>query len=549
MEPKPETNNSCELPAVQPFSWPRAIEETAYNLISEYHIKTAEDSQQIYIWKENRYVLAQGGLQKIVLDKLRIEADFKPVQDSYVHKCISLIKSDTMTPREKFNTNHEYIPLQNGYLKIEDGTLIKADPDLIYTWALPVKYQKDAKCSITNRLIDSILGEHRDTFWEFMGYCLYNKTIKKSSLLLYGTHNTGKTTVTNLLRWFLGEKNLVYNELRALTEDRWATSTLVDKLLNIGNDMSAKTIKDDSMFKKITDGNAIQVEQKGIQPFSYVPTCKLIFNCNDLPKVENTSSAYYERLNLIKCENEIENGDESFKHGDWVTDEEKSGMLNKALIGLQKIRANKKFSNVLSWKDTMEEYTKNTDTVEYFIGKCVTEDFESLTPIQLSHTVIYKCYQSFCEALKITAVKRSSFFHAKNTWKSHFGDDSYVKRSSKGREVCHIKIDLLYISNLLTSSDNVSSASNNYNRVMYNKEGEYIKSKPIGKQFTGTVVFSEAHDDWLDQLSAEYEREQIEISLMSEEDYKDYLQTKQADYERAIELEHEMVEVGPEGVD
>jgi putative DNA primase/helicase len=483
------------------------IQRVAKEMIEDYHIKTASDTEEIFLFKNNHYQQPQGYIKKIISERLDMYKEHW--HPRLILEIIKVIQSRTMVDREIFNSNHDFIPCKNGYLEIKTGKLHPPNPHYVYTWQLPVNFDKDAQCPKAEKVLLQILGENfTKTFWEFAGYCLYNNTIKKSALVLYGTHNTGKTTAANVLRTFLGDKNVVSNELKNLSEDRWAPATLFGKLCNIATEMSPRAIKDDTMFKAITDGNPIMAEKKGMQPFMFTPTCKLMFACNKLPPVTNASSAFYERLNLIECINEFpSNSDTAVKNGDWISETEKSGMLNHAIAGLTIIRNNKKFSHVKSMDDTRMEYLKQSDPVDFFIKNAIDYD-----PLATSKTnqEIYDYYIDFCKFHKFEPVSYQSFVSPRGVWKRNFGSSEFSGKKGNLSTTKFVKFS--WDKNKTQPEQNPSPV------LLPNKPP---KSSPYDKI---KIIEEEEHEkDWLDQFSEEFLRKQYEISQMSSEDYMETL--------------------------
>ena len=60
---------------------------------------------------------------------------------------------------------------------------------------------------------------------------------------------------------FLGETNISSIPLETLNS-RFSTAELVDKMANIGDDVSGEFMSDSSVFKKLASGEKLTVERK-----------------------------------------------------------------------------------------------------------------------------------------------------------------------------------------------------------------------------------------------------------------------------------------------
>ncbi|MCU9933050.1 DUF5906 domain-containing protein [Mycoplasmopsis cynos] len=85
-----------------------------------------------------------------------------------------------------------------------------------------------------------------------------------------------------MLTSFFGRENTATLSLEDL-DKRFTTSTLIDKMINVGADISVDHIKDHPVFKKVVSGISITSEFKGKDPFDLYNTTKFIFACNKLP--------------------------------------------------------------------------------------------------------------------------------------------------------------------------------------------------------------------------------------------------------------------------
>ena len=100
-----------------------------------------------------------------------------------------------------------------------------------------------------------------------------------------------------------GPRQVMQIKLSDLTDDKSAPADLYEKMANICNEMSSEGLKDVSMLNMITGQDFIRAQSKYGQPFTFLPTAKLFFSCNELPKIlNNKSNNIYRRLIIFEID-------------------------------------------------------------------------------------------------------------------------------------------------------------------------------------------------------------------------------------------------------
>ena len=102
-----------------------------------------------------------------------------------------------------------------------------------------------------------------------MGYTLYPDNRLKKMLAEVGKQNTGKSTINELIRYFLGGETFV----SSLTLQNLATifrpADLRGKTANICNELDTDDVKRIGKIKELTGGiDTITVERKKNSPFN-----------------------------------------------------------------------------------------------------------------------------------------------------------------------------------------------------------------------------------------------------------------------------------------
>ena len=79
--------------------------------------------------------------------------------------------------------------------------------------------------------------------------------------MLYGEGQNGKSTFINLIKKFLGEKNVSNVPIQKLERDKFAVASLHGKLANLHSDLPKTALREASVFKQLT-GGIVWMERK-----------------------------------------------------------------------------------------------------------------------------------------------------------------------------------------------------------------------------------------------------------------------------------------------
>ncbi len=340
-------------------------------LIEKHNVKTiGEKVREVYIYKDGLYILGLNILKAEIQEILEENA-------STYHKnnIIDMIKDLTLTNREDFNLDKNLINLNNGIFNIKNKELIQHSPDYLFFTKIPVNYDVNAKCPIIENFLDEILPEeYKKIIIEWFGYCLYRRYFIKKAIIFVGERDTGKSTLIKLFERFIGKENASGVSLQKIVSDKFASSHLYNKHINIYDDLSFKDINDNGLFKIATGGGIISGEKKFGEQFQFENFSKLTFACNKIPDVKDTNDdAYFSRWMIIPFLAEIEKVDK-FLTDKITTKEELSGLLNLAILGLTKILEKQDFSYDKNPEEIKKEMLLSGSMIANFVNDCLEEE-------------------------------------------------------------------------------------------------------------------------------------------------------------------------------
>jgi len=324
--------------------------------------------------------------QREVVNYIRIST-YKALEDTPVHLII----------------------VKNGVFNIETNELEPFSPDNFILNGLHVIYDAEADCPKFKKFLSEIIDKGDiATIQEFFGFTLLRHYKYQRALLLLGGGHNGKSTLLNVLRAFLGMRNVANESLQNLITHKFSVGRLYGKLANIHGDLPDIALLDTGIFKLLTGGDPVTGEHKFKPMFDFINYAKLIFSCNKIPETKDKSVAYFRRWIIINFTREFDDLDPKTDKNlidKLITPEELSGILNWALEGLRRLLKNEKFTGAESARKVQEHYERGSDTVKVFLEEWTEVDGNSNVPKA-------ELWEAFCEYCKkfsvpLTLTKRT----------------------------------------------------------------------------------------------------------------------------------------------
>lgn len=332
-----------------------------------------------------------------------------------VNKVIVKVEADTQIEHDDFfgNETIDEIPIQNGILNIFTKEISEFTPKKIFFNKLPVNYDADAKCDNIRKFFSDVLKDEGDTkvMFELIGYCLMKEYRFEKAFMFVGNGRNGKGKTLSLIKRFLGIENCSSIPLAQINSGSTSVCELHGRLANIAGDLSNIDLKDTGMFKQITGRDLITAKRKYLRDLFFENYAKVVFACNDLPKVYDLSDGFWSRWMLfefpykfiIKSEYDILENKGNCRIMDETiidkisTPEELSGLLNVALDSLGEILKNKKFSYSKGTEEVKDLWIRKSDS---FTAFCI-DRIEEASEHKIPKKNIRKAFSRYCKDHKI----------------------------------------------------------------------------------------------------------------------------------------------------
>lgn len=338
----------------------------------------SERRDRIYLYDEKKGVYCEAGQNSL---KARI-ADYIPtryVSDTVLNNAVNLLMANEEKAVffDSLDADENLIHFRNGLYNIEKEVFGPHDPDVLSTWCLNADYDPDAvERPVFQKFIDDLCRDEQgevdrdlqNILQEYCGLIISNVAgyRTKSALFLYSRQgNTGKTILLNLLTELLGVEHVCSLPLTEMNaQQRFSVGAIAGKRLVTNGDSSFADVEDSSIFKCLTGGDVLKLEQKfgGIHNLRF--TGCIAMAGNGLPFfADDKGNHIYQRLKLIPCRYSIPEEKRDARLLEKMKPEF-SAIANWALAGLRRLLKNEyRFSSAASSDLAIEEYRGETDTL------------------------------------------------------------------------------------------------------------------------------------------------------------------------------------------
>jgi len=303
-------------------------------------------------------------------------------------------------PTPESNTNKVLINLQNGTFEISPQAmnLKPFDRADFITYQLPFEYNPKAKAPLFEAYLNRVLPdkERQSVLAEYLGYVFIkhgsNALKEEKALVLYGSGANGKSVFFEIVNALLGVENVSCFSLQSLTNDNgYFRAKLANKLVNYASEINGNL--EASIFKQLVSGEPVEARLPYGQPFILKQYAKLIFNCNELPKDVEHTTAYFRRFLIIPFDVTIPPQEQDKQLHTKIIEKELSGVFNWVLEGLNRLLEQKRFSECEAAQRAVEQYRIESDSVQMFLSE---HDYKVSATNEIPLKDIFSDYRNYC---------------------------------------------------------------------------------------------------------------------------------------------------------
>ncbi|MEO8595518.1 MAG: phage/plasmid primase, P4 family [Candidatus Solibacter sp.] len=433
------TEHAHKSPALKmPITKSQIVKSVSDRLVSEFHF-ARDAAEQLYCYENGLYLPTDFMVRRqtqLLLEKAGLSGKWSSHRGCEVVN-YTMLKSPSIWEGPPCNE----INLKNGILDVRTGKLRPHSPEFLSPIQIPVKYDEAATCPAWDRFIAEVFpADCVDLAWEILGDLMTpDRSIQKAGLLV-GEGGNGKSVFLNGCTAFVGHRNVSSVPLHKLEGDRFSVSRLYGKLVNCCADLPSGDLESTSMFKALTGGDIVTGERKYENSFDFKPYARLLFSANHPPRSNDASSAFFDRWLVIPFARSFRGTNHERSRGELdailADARELSGVMNRALPALKRLRERGRFTETQSTTQALAEMRQVTDPLAVWL------EVETVTHPNASVpcSVLLIAYNQDCSRRARPAINQTAFGQAIRHLRSGI---EVKKRGPKGEQRdCYIGIGL-----------------------------------------------------------------------------------------------------------
>jgi putative DNA primase/helicase len=329
---------------------------------------------------------------------IRVLEDAKPEgirpTTNLMRSVSTLAQVEVYRPPEIWDANPDLLVCTNGMLHIPSKQLRDHDPQAYQTTGVPYAYDSQAGCPVFVNALTRLPYGVVQFLQEFAGYCLTTDTRHEIAVWFWGVPGSGKSTIIEGFNAMLGDRADVLS-LKQVAQSRFGLSNIEGKTLIYAFESPALYLEATDTLNAIVSGEAIPVERKYKDTVTVIPRAKILWAMNKLPRIQDAGDGIFRRVQIIRFDPLPETEkDEDVKEKIKL---EGPGILNWALVGLDRLRKRGHFQIPPEIKVNTEEFQQGNDPESAFVRECCTVDLMNVN-LEESSSHLYQAYTNWCMA-------------------------------------------------------------------------------------------------------------------------------------------------------
>lgn len=273
------------------------------------------------------------------------------------------------------SSSDTYIPFYNGILNVDQMVLEKNSPSFFNLSAIEFPY--DEQNTMTQEwdcFLKSVWPndqESIDTLQEMMGYIVSGFRGYQKIFALIGPTRSGKGTIARVMQGLVGDRNVCGPTLRSMSTN-FGLSPLIGKKLALVPDSRMPRGSDGVMenLNMISGQDAITIDRKYKDLWHGVIQAQIVIMSNEIPSFSDSSNAISGRMLVLEMRKSFL-GQEDPNLGRKL-EQELTGILNWALVGLDRLQGRGYFKEPKSSRDMVRMMRESASPITRFVEEeCV----------------------------------------------------------------------------------------------------------------------------------------------------------------------------------
>jgi len=377
----------------------------AADILTDFHVATI--GRIPFIYQDGVYTSGLEVLDKIIRERLLSESN-----SGTVNSVMDEIRSITRVDPNDFDSDPDIINLENGLYHISTGILTEHTPSYLSRIQHPITFDPAATCPLTIKFLSDIITQPADqtAFLEFNGYIFYRGKPFPHVLALVGSGENGKSKALEWAERIIGAPNVCHVDLQSFSTDKFATSSLDGKCVDIMYDLPQTPLTESGPFKTITGDATISIEPKYCPRYDIENQIKLLIAANILPPAPDATPAFYRRWRIIICDRQFKPEEiDPFILEKIDTAQERSGYFNLCMRHLRNYLERGKLTGQLSFDETRTLYDSLSNPYQSFIDECVEEAEETDSHGFVTEKDLYEAFEAFCKSNRLMPTGKIKF--------------------------------------------------------------------------------------------------------------------------------------------
>lgn len=285
------------------------------------------------------------------------------------------VEPGTWLDGRKQSSSDTYIPFYNGILNVEMMDLEKNNP--LYFNLSAIEFPYDEQNSLTtewDRFLKSVWPsdqESIDTLQEMMGYIVSGFRGYQKVFALIGPTRSGKGTIARVMQGLVGVQNVCGPTLRSMSTN-FGLSPLIGKKLALIPDSRMPRGSDGVMenLLMISGQDTITIDRKYKELWHGVIPAQIVIMSNDIPSFSDSSNAISGRMLVLEMRRSfLDDADPDLSR---KLEQELPGILNWAMVGLDRLQQRGRFQEPKSSRDMVRMMRESASPVTRFVEEeCV----------------------------------------------------------------------------------------------------------------------------------------------------------------------------------
>lgn len=371
----------------------------------------------LYVYASGVYVRAEAIVKKRIMEVAE-EAWSRHIQnetEGWLAANSPALDIDVLGPNR--------INVRNGLLTWT-GTgwvLNKHSPKFRTPIQFPVTFDPDAECPRYDAFLETSLPDPkvRALADEWMGFNLTSDYAFHKALMATGESGSGKSVYLEVLTALLGKTNVSSLALAELARDTFATADLYGKAANVCTDIDSAELRRTGQFKRLVAGESIRAQEKHKPSFDFRNTAKLSFSANEIPSSRDTTSAFFSRWLVLIFPHRFRDTTRDIRNLRELIaadDDEMSGVLNRALDGLTRLRREGAFTGSRSTDEAKEFFRQRADGFAAWLVEIPEIDLG-----RKKRTDWFAEYKDWCQESGHYPLSSTKFYERARRWDGSLG--------------------------------------------------------------------------------------------------------------------------------